>query len=115
MLNKGNTTILISRNEEKFEGTNIAIGQFWYDSRDKILKVLFEENKENSEYDTARQLVLEKLDVTSIEEYYDSLDEKKVIKSAKICVAALQTCLTKGYLIEKDITKYPSYKEFKKK
>ena len=59
MLNKGNSNILKQRNEETLEGyPNKNISHFWNSHKDRIKKKLFEELKDNHEYNVARETFL---------------------------------------------------------
>ena len=80
MLNKGNSNILNQRNNETFEGYgNIRIGTFWNRTANRtlIMKKLFEELKDDSRYDTARNLILNHYKVNTIEEYYKQKKEQQ--------------------------------------
>ena len=58
MLNKGNSNILKQRNEETLECyPDIKLSHFWSSHKDKIMNKIFDELKEDSNYDTARKLV----------------------------------------------------------
>ena len=69
MLNKGKSNILNKKNTETFEGTTIPVRHFWNNNnKDKIIQKLFVEEKNNPEYETARQTILDYYDVSSYEE-----------------------------------------------
>lgn len=117
MLKSGNTEILRKSNTMFFKGDNVPadninIGCYWTNEREKILLILFEEYKDKPDYDSVRKYLLSKLGFSSINEYYNSLEEKKIIKFAKVSVIALQTALSKGYLLEKEVLEYPTYKKY---
>ncbi len=59
MLNEGNQGILRSSNTQTFKGTSIKINDFWNKNKEEIKQKLFEELKDNPEYDTARKVIVE--------------------------------------------------------
>lgn len=62
MLNKGNTNILKTRNNERLEGyPSISLSYFWQTHRYAIIKKLFIDFKDNKEYDNARLIILKEL------------------------------------------------------
>ena len=84
MLNKGNNKILKARNEETLEGyPNIKLSYFWNDHKQRIIQKLFEDLKDNQEYNVARQTVLTHLKVSTIEEYQEKLRKQQELKELK--------------------------------
>ena len=87
MLISGNKEILKSKNKEYFDGyPSVLIGQFWSKEKNReiIIQILFIKLKDNTSYDTARQLILENLNVKTIEEYYKKIEiDSKKIKDKK--------------------------------
>ena len=59
MLNKGNKDILKDGNNQLFEGTEKPISHFWQNYKAQIKQKLFEDLKDNPEYDIARQVIEE--------------------------------------------------------
>ena len=58
MLNKGDSDILKKRTNKTLEGyPNISLSQFWSNHQERIKEKLFNELKDNPEYDIARQLI----------------------------------------------------------
>jgi len=78
MLNEGNTNILKSGNKETLKGyPSISLSQFWDKYQDKIKSIIFEKEKDNPEFETARQTILDKYEVRSYEELITKQDEHK--------------------------------------
>ena len=73
MLNNGNSTILKQGNKETLEGySNINLSFFWSRYKDRIIKKIFEELKDNPKYEVARRLI-------DINEMTINLDKKILI------------------------------------
>ena len=84
MLNQGNSKILVTRNEETLEGyPSIKLSLFWSRHQPKIKQKLFEELKDNPEYDKARETVLTYLKARTYEELQEKETAKKELKQAK--------------------------------
>jgi len=79
MLNRGNFKILKWNNKEILEGyPSINLSHFWCHYKERIIKKLFVELKDDSEYNVARQTVLTYFKVSTIEEYQQQLKEKQI-------------------------------------
>ena len=76
MLNKGNIKILKYGNKETLEGyPNVSLSQFWQRYQDKIKSIVFEDEKDNPKYETARQTILKYFNVSNYEELIAKQDE----------------------------------------
>ena len=82
MLNQSNYNILNKKNTETFEGTTIPVRHFGNNNKDKIIQKLFVEEKNNPEYETARQTILDYFKKNYFE-FINDLLELREIKLSK--------------------------------
>ena len=78
MLNEGNSEILKKNNKENLKGyPGIKLSHYWQEYQDKIKNILFEQEKDNPEFEIARKTILDKYGVKTYEELISKQDERK--------------------------------------